>query len=175
MPHLSTQSGLARKPVAGIGRREFLIFVGSTAAVAWPHAALSQQAGRVRRIAVLMTQGANDSEAKGRLAAFRQELVRLGWAEGRNLHIDYRFASGETQRNRDYAAELVSLNPDVILANGNAILVALREHTREIPIVFVLVPDPVGDGLVDSLARPGNNLTGFTNFEFSMGANGCSF
>jgi putative ABC transport system substrate-binding protein len=147
-------------------RREFIGLVGSAAA-AWPLGALAQQ--RVRRIGLLMTMAETEPEAQARLTSFRAGLRQLGWAEGHNIKIDYRFAGGDPDRLQSSAAELVGLAPDAILANGTAILSALKRETRSIPIVFVLVPDPVGDGFVDSLARPGSNLTGLTNFEFPMG------
>jgi putative ABC transport system substrate-binding protein len=111
----------------------------------------------------------DDPEAQARMRALRQGLEVLGWREGRNLLIDYRFAAGELDLARMFAAELVAMKPDAIVANGSAILKVLRDQTPTIPIVFAMVPDPVGDGLVSSLSRPGGNLTGLTNFEFSMG------
>jgi putative tryptophan/tyrosine transport system substrate-binding protein len=146
-------------------RREFLALIGSTAV--WPLAVRAQQ--RVRRIGLMMTMAETEPEAQARLASFRAGLQKAGWTEGYNIKIDYRFAAGDPDRLRSSALELVSLAPDVILANGTAILSALKQQTQSIPIVFVLVPDPVGDGFVDSLARPGGNLSGLTNFEFPMG------
>ncbi len=122
-----------------------------------------------------MTIAESEPEAQARLVALREGLQRLGWREGYNIRIDYRFAAGDPERARSSAVELVSLGPDVILANGTAILSALRQATQSIPIVFVLVPDPVGDGFVASLARPGGNLTGITNFEFPMGGKWVEF
>ena len=148
-------------------RREFITLLGGAAA-AWPLAAYAQPTDRVRRVGVLMTQAADDPEVRARLNAFRQSLQKLGWIEGRNIRIEYRYAEGQADRVRTYAAELVEMGPDVILANGTAILRAFREQASDIPIVFVMVPDPVGDGFVASLARPGGSVTGFTNFEFSM-------
>jgi len=148
-------------------RREFITLLGGAAA-AWPLAAYAQPTDRVRRVRVLMTQAADDPEVRARLNAFRQSLQKLGWIEGRNIRIEYRYAEGQADRVRTYAAELVEMGPDVILANGTAILRAFREQASDIPIVFVMVPDPVGDGFVASLARPGGSVTGFTNFEFSM-------
>jgi putative ABC transport system substrate-binding protein len=148
-------------------RREFITMLGGAAA-AWPLSGRAQQADRVRRLGILMTQTADDSEVRARLNAFRQELQKLGWIEGRNIRIEYRYAEGQGDRARTYAAELVEMGPDVILANGTAILRAFREQASGIPIVFVMVPDPVGDGFVASLARPGGSVTGFTKFEFSM-------
>lgn len=116
-----------------------------------------------------MTIAETEPEAQARLAAFRDGLREKGWIEGHNLQIDYRFAAGEPERARLAARELVKGSPDVVLANGRAILAALKDATATIPIVFVLVPDPVGDGFVASLAKPGGNLTGITNYEFDMG------
>jgi putative tryptophan/tyrosine transport system substrate-binding protein len=149
-------------------RREFITFLGGAAAN-WPLVVSAQQAERIRRIGLLMTIAENEPEAQARLAAFRTGLRETGWVEGRNIQIDYRFAAGEPERVQSAAKDLVKLAPDVVLANGRAILAALKEATTTIPIVFVLVPDPVGDGFVASLARPGGNLTGITNFEFEMG------
>jgi len=147
-------------------RRDFIALIGGAAAMLPVEVRAQSQ---VRRISVLMTMAETEPEAQARLASFRAGLQQLGWVEGRNIKIDYRFAAGDPERLKSAAAELVRLAPDVILANGTAILSALRRETRNIPIVFVLVPDPVGDGYVDSLAHPGGNATGLTNFEFPMG------
>jgi putative ABC transport system substrate-binding protein len=147
-------------------RREVITLLG--AAAAWPLAARAQQNG-VRRIGVLMGWAETDPEAKADLAAFVQGLAQLGWAEGRNLRIDYRWANGDVERMRTFAKELVDLRPDVILANTTPATAALQRETRAIPIVFVIVSDPVGAGLVASLARPGGNITGFINVEASLG------
>jgi putative tryptophan/tyrosine transport system substrate-binding protein len=155
-------------------RREFITLL-SGATVAWPLAARAQPAIKVWRIGLLMTIAESEPEAQARLASLREGLRALGWTEGHNIRIDYRFAAGDPERARSSAVELVSLGPDVILANGTAILSALRQATQSIPIVFVLVPDPVGDGFVASLARPGGNLTGITNFEFPMGGKWVEF
>ena len=133
---------------------------GATAA--WPLAARAQQPDRVRHIGVLMTTTAADPEAQARLAAFLQGLQQLGWIEGRNVRIDIRWGGGDAENIRRYAAELVALAPDVILATGSATVGPLLQATRTVPIVFAYVPDPVGAGFVDSLARPGGNATGFT-------------
>ena len=151
-----------------MNRREFILFFGGAAA--WPVAARAQQGERVRRIGVLTNLAENDPEARSRNAAFLGELQQLGWIEGRNVQIDYRFALGNMARLRQYAAELVALAPDVILATGQEATGALQQATRTVPIVFVLVPDPVGAGFVDSLARPGGNVIGFTPFEFGISA-----
>jgi putative ABC transport system substrate-binding protein len=127
------------------------------------------QQTQTRRISLLMTIAETEPEAQARLAAFRVGLREKGWIEGKNLQIDYRFAAGEPERARLVAKELVQGSPDVVLANGRAILAALKDATADIPIVFVLVPDPVGDGFVATLAKPGGNLTGITNYEFDMG------
>jgi ABC-type uncharacterized transport system substrate-binding protein len=146
-------------------RRDLMALIGGAAM--WP-LARAQQSGRMRRIGLLMTMAETEPEAQARLASFRAGLQQLGWTEGRNVRIDYSFAAGDPERLRSSAGALVRPAPDVILANGTAILSALRQETQNIPIVFVLVPDPVGDGFVESLARPGGNTTGLTNFEFPM-------
>jgi len=147
-------------------RRELLTLLGGAAA--WPLVARAQQNG-VRRIGVLMGWAESDPEAKADLAAFVQGLAQLGWAEGNNLRIDYRWANGDVDRMRMFAKELVDLRPDVILANTTPATAALQRETRTLPIVFVIVSDPVGAGLVASLARPGGNITGFINVEASLG------
>jgi putative ABC transport system substrate-binding protein len=146
-------------------RREFIGVLGGAAA--WPLAARAQQPGRVRRIGVLMAIAENE-EGRARIAAFRDALHRLGRVEGRNIQIEIRWAAGDKVKLQDFAKELVSLKPDVVLANTTPAARALQQHTSEIPVVFVFVADPVGDGLVTSLAKPGGNLTGFTSFEFSV-------
>jgi ABC-type uncharacterized transport system substrate-binding protein len=148
-------------------RREFIALLGG-AAVAWPLAARAQQPERMRRIGVLMNLAADDPEGQARLTAFLQRLQQLGWTDGRNLRIDYRWGTGDADRYGRYAAELVALAPDVILAPIAAVVVALRRATRAVPIVFVQVTDPVGAGLVESLARPGGNATGFMNYEYGL-------
>jgi len=148
-------------------RREFLSLAAGALAV-WPPVARAQQSDRVRRIGVLHG-AADDSTDQARVAAFRLSLQQLGWIDGRNLHIDYRWGGGKTADTRKYAAELVALSPDVILVNSAAVLAPLLEITNKVPIVFVLVADPVGAGLVDSLARPGGNATGFTALEYGLG------
>jgi putative tryptophan/tyrosine transport system substrate-binding protein len=148
-------------------RRGFITLLGGAAA-AWPLAARAQQGERMRSVGVLMSLVADDPEGQARVAAFRQELQQLGWIEGRNVRIDIRWAAGDADRIRRYAAELVALAPDVILAIGAATTGPLRQATRTVPIVFVNVSDPVGAGFVASLARPGGNATGFSIFEFGM-------
>jgi ABC-type uncharacterized transport system substrate-binding protein len=149
-------------------RRRELIFILGGAAVAWPLAARGQQADRLRRIGVLMNTAADDPEGKIRNAAFERGLQELGWTDGRNVRIDYRWGAGDADRIRRYASELVLLSPDVILTVGSATAGPLLQATRTLPIVFVQAPDPVGAGFVDSLAQPGGNATGFTLFEYGI-------
>jgi len=149
-------------------RRDFIRFVGGAAA-AWPLAARSQQAERVRRVGMLMTLGRDDPEGRARNEAFLLALQQLGWTDGRNVHIDYRWSAGDPDRIHKDAAELAALTPDVILTNGAAGVAPLLQTTRVVPIVFVLVADPVGAGFVDSLSRPGSNATGFTAVEYGFG------
>jgi putative ABC transport system substrate-binding protein len=148
-------------------RREFITLLGG-AAVAWPRAAYAQQADRMRRVGVLLNRVADDPEEQARLAVFLQPLQELGWTDGRNVRIDYRWAAADANRSRTYAAELVALAPDVILAAGSQSTAALLQTTRTVPIVFVNVVDPVGAGYVARLARPGGNATGFSGFEYSL-------
>jgi putative ABC transport system substrate-binding protein len=150
-------------------RREFITLLGGAAA-AWPLAARAQQGEPVRRIAVLMGQAADDPEAQARVAAFVKGLQELGWSDGRNMRIDIRWPAGDADRARRYAAELVALAPDVILAPGNFTMGPLLQATRSVPIVFGSIIDPVGAGFVQSLARPGGNATGFILFEYAMSA-----
>src|SRR5262245_677143 len=142
-------------------RREFVGLTGGAAA--WPLAAGAQQPARMRRIGVLMSLASTDDpEAQARNDAFLQGLQEPGWSVGRNATIEYRWGAGDDDRIRRYAAELVALGPDVILAGGGQAARALQQATRTVPIVFVSVLDAVGQGLVASLARPGGNVTGFT-------------
>ena len=159
-------SGMGRMAI-GIGRRQFISALGG-ATVAWPHAARAQPSGRVRRIGVLFGGAADDPDAEARLAVFLQALQQLAWTEGGNVHIDTRWAAGNADDTRKYAAELIALAPDVILASGIAPVERLLQATRAVPIVFVIVPDPVGSGVVNSLSRPGGNATGFMMFEYSL-------
>jgi putative ABC transport system substrate-binding protein len=153
-----------------IGRREFITLLGGAAA-AWPLAARAQQPEGMRRIGVLTgAGGADDPDIKARLAAFLPALQELGWTDGRNARIDYRWGAGNPDNIRKYAAELAALAPDVIFASGAASLAPLLQATRTVPIVFVNVTDPVGAGFVESLARPGGNVTGFMQFEYSLTA-----
>jgi putative ABC transport system substrate-binding protein len=152
-----------------IRRREFISLLGG-AAVAWPLAARAQQGGRMRRIGVLMNLAVGDPEGEARIAAFLQELHQLGWTDGRNLQIDYRWAAGDAGRFHIYAEELLAVAPDIILASATPSIQALKQATRTVPIVFVNVADPVSAGFVESLARPGGNITGFTPLEYGIGA-----
>jgi len=151
--------------MSDIRRREFITLIGGAAA-AWPLAARAQQPERMRRIGVLM--GVEDPQNRLRIEAFVQRLRQLGWIEGRNVQIDYRWGVGDADRIRRSAAELVALAPDVMLTSGSATLGALLQATRAVPIVFATVADPVGAGFVDSLARPGGNVTGFDIFQYSI-------
>ena len=146
-------------------RREFVTLIGAAAA-ALPLTARAQQPERMRRIGVLMGQAADDPQGKARVTAFLQGLQQLGWTDGRNAQIDIRWSRGNADEIRRYAAELVALAPDVILGSGSPAVGPLLQATRTVPIVFAAVIDPVGAGFVDSLARPGGNATGFTNFEY---------
>jgi putative tryptophan/tyrosine transport system substrate-binding protein len=148
-------------------RREFIMLLGGAAA-AWPITARAQQSERKRRVGVLMGLAADDPEAQDRIAAFEQGLQQLGWTDGSNLQIDYRRGAGDTDPTRTYAAELVALAPDVILASGGTVVGALLQATRTVPIVFTQTPDPVAAGFVASLARPGGNATGFTTSEYGI-------
>ena len=145
-------------------RRDFIPLLGGAMA-ALPFGARAQQGSRSRRIAVLMGLSPNDKEAQLRVKAFESAWPELGWIEGRNIHVDYRWASGDIALMRSHASELVANPPEVILAEGTSVLAALREATRSIPIVFLGVSDPEGAGVVTNLARPGGNVTGFANFE----------
>ena len=148
-------------------RREFITLLGGAAAT-WPLAARGQQPERMRRVGVLMHLAADDPEGQSRVAAFLQGLQEAGWAVGRNVNIDVRWAAGEADRFRRYAMEIVALTPDVILTSAPPSIRAMQQATRTLPIVFVLVPDAVGTGIVDSLSRPGGNTTGFTSTELGM-------
>ena len=148
-------------------RREFFSVLGGAAA-AWPIAARAQQPGGMRRIGILMSLAEDDQQGQARLAAFVQTLRELGWTDGRNVRIDTRWTAGNAADTREYATELVALAPDVILASGGTVAGALIQATRTVPIVFTQTADPVGGGLVASLARPGGNATGFTAFEYGM-------
>jgi len=135
--------------------------------VAWPLASRAQQSGQVRRIGVLMPLARDNPEGQARITAFLQALQKLGWTEGRNLQIEYRWGIDDLQKA---ATELVASSPDVIFANSTQAVAALQQATRSVPIVFANVADPVSGGFVDSLAKPGGNITGFTNFDYDLGA-----
>jgi putative ABC transport system substrate-binding protein len=152
-----------------VNRRALIALFGGAAA-AWPLAARAQQPDRMRRIGALMYLAADDPDSPARVAAFARALQELGWTEGRNIRIDYRWGAGDLDRVRRYAADLVALSPDVILVSSGSALAALQNATRAVPIVFVNVSDPVGAGYVASLARPGANITGFTLFEWGTTA-----
>jgi ABC-type uncharacterized transport system substrate-binding protein len=152
-----------------IGRRDFITLLGGAAA--WPLAARAQQEPeRVRRIGVLIGSAtdADDMDVQTRLAAFQQGLQQLGWTDGRNVRIEYRRGAANADRIRRFAAELVAFEPDVIVASGTSTAGALQQATRSVPIVLVNVADPVGAGFVESLARPGGNITGFLNYEYGL-------
>jgi putative ABC transport system substrate-binding protein len=153
-----------------VKRREFITLLGGATA-AWPVAARAQQGDRMRRVGVLIGFSENDSEAQTRVAAFRQAFHGLGWVEDRNVRIDYRWAGGNAERLRVFAAELLALTPDVIFTTNTLALAVLQKATRSVPIVFVQVTDPVGGRFVASLARPGGNITGFTSFEYAIVGN----
>jgi putative ABC transport system substrate-binding protein len=148
-------------------RREVITLLGG-AAVAWPLAARAQQGERVRRIGVLMYRSESDPRGLDYITAFAQGLAELGWTVGRNVRIEYRWGAGNLDRFRSYAADLVALSPDVVLATAGSIVGAFQQASRTVPIVFVTTVDPVGGGWVESLSRPGTNATGFASREFSM-------
>jgi putative ABC transport system substrate-binding protein len=150
-----------------IGRREAITLLGGAAA--WPITARAQQGERVRRIGMLMASGETSPQGRARFGVFTQRLTELGWT-ARNAQLDIRWGAGDEERYRQFANELVALSPDVILTDASPSVAALRQATRTIPIVFAGVIDPVGAGLVKNLARPGGNLTGFTAFEYAIGA-----
>jgi putative tryptophan/tyrosine transport system substrate-binding protein len=154
--------------VFDLRRREFITLLGGAAA-AWPLEARAQLGERMRRIGALIGGAETDPESRARVAALREGLEQRGWSEGRNLRIDYRWASADSDRIRAFAAELVATAPEAIFAHTTPATTRLLEATRNIPIVFASVSDPIGDGIVASFARPGGNVTGFTNVEASMG------
>jgi putative ABC transport system substrate-binding protein len=148
-------------------RREFIALLGGAAA--WPLAARGQQGERMQRVGVLIPYPETDGEARIQIAAFRDALQRLGWQEGGKVRVEARWTGGDSGRIRILAKELIALQPDVIVSRSTAVTAVLRQETRTIPIIFVVVSDPVGDGFVASMARPGGNATGFTNVEASLG------
>jgi putative ABC transport system substrate-binding protein len=152
-----------------LNRRKFIGLIGAAVpvpAILWPCAARAQGAGR--RIGMLIGYAENDAETQARLAAFRKNLDSLGWAEGRNVLIDYRFAPADPEQAQRFAGELVALRPDILVGNSTPATAALLREKHAIPVVFVGVPDPLATGFVASIARPGGNVTGFTNFEPSL-------
>jgi putative ABC transport system substrate-binding protein len=149
-------------------RREFITLLGGAAA--WPLGARAQQGEQMRHVGVLHNFAADDPVVQARHGVFLQGLQQAGWTIGRNVEVETRWAAGDADRLRTHAAELVARAPAVILAAGNAGAAPLLQATRTVPIVFVIVPDPVGAGFVDSLARPGGNATGFTSFEYGLSA-----
>ena len=153
--------------MVGDVRRTFITLIGGAAA--WPLAARAQQPERMRRIGVLLSTREDDPQRRAQLAAFVRRLTELGWADGRNVRLDVHWTAG-SDAARKYAAELVALAPDVILGSTSTTVAALQQATRTVPIVFAGVIDPVGAGLVESLARPGGTTTGFTAFEYAIGA-----
>jgi ABC-type uncharacterized transport system substrate-binding protein len=166
-------TAILRPMTLGLGvcpmrRREFITLIVGAAA-AWPLAARAQQPERVRRIGVLVGFAADDPAAQRRVLAFAQALAQLGWTDGRNARIEIRWSAGDPERIRRYAAELVALAPDVIVASGSAAVGSLLQATRTVPIVFVQLAEPVGAGFVETLARPGGNATGFMLYEYGIG------
>ena len=147
-------------------RREFITLLGGAVA-AWPLAASAQKPGQMRRIGVLMA-GVDDPQEQARIAAFLEGLQQLGWTNGRNVQIDYRWGFGNAANIRKYSADLVALVPDVLMVAGTSAMAPMLQATGTLPIVFVNVADPVGAGFVDSLARPGSNATGFMQLEYSL-------
>jgi len=151
-----------------VKRREFITLLGG-AAVAWPLAARAQQPGPMRHIGVLMNGAATETAPQSYVAAFVQALRQLGWTEGQNVRIDIRWSAGDAALARTYAAQLIGLTPDVILASSTTNLTVIQQATNTVPVVFIQVSDPVEQGFVTNVTRPGGNLTGFSMFEFSVG------
>jgi putative tryptophan/tyrosine transport system substrate-binding protein len=150
-----------------VKRRDFITLLGS-GVVGWPFAARAQQGERMRRIGVLTSLAADDPQSQARVAALLEGLQQFGWVDGRNIRIDYRWGAGDAESMRRYSVELIALAPDVVLAGGSEAVAAFQHATRNVPILFVNVVDPVGAGYVNSLSRPGGNLTGFVLFEYSI-------
>jgi putative tryptophan/tyrosine transport system substrate-binding protein len=150
-----------------LNRRELILALGGAAA-GWPLAARAQQPGRIRRIGVLMGIAESDPTRQSFVSAFTQSLADLGWRDGDNIRIDYRWGAGDNDRIRSFARELVELQPDLIVAHTTPVVAALKQQTRTIPIVFIQVSDPIGSGFIAGFAEPGGNITGFTNLESSM-------
>jgi putative tryptophan/tyrosine transport system substrate-binding protein len=149
-----------------VNRRAFILLLGGAVAI-WPLAARAQQ--RIRRIGVVMAYAESDSNGQIQVAAFREHLRKLGWTEGSNLRMDLRFGAGDPVRIRELARELLSLGPDLMVSNSNLVTTILQSEVKTVPLVFVSVSDPIGSGFVADLARPGGNVTGFANFQPSMG------
>jgi ABC-type uncharacterized transport system substrate-binding protein len=149
-------------------RRDFITLLGGAAA-AWPLMARAQQPERMRRIGVVMAYAGSDPNGQVQVAAFRQALQKLGWIEGRNIRIDFRYASDDSARVRALAVELLGLRPDLMVSNSNFITTILQSEVHSIPLVFVSVSDPIGSGFIKDLAQPGGNITGFANFQPTMG------
>jgi putative tryptophan/tyrosine transport system substrate-binding protein len=152
----------------GMRRREFLRVLG-TAAIALPTVARAQQADRLRRVGVVMAYTEEDPNGQVQVAGFRQQLQKLGWTEGRNIRIDFRYAADNPTQIRELARELLGMGPDLMVANSNVVTTILQSEVRTIPLLFVSVSDPIGSGFVKDLARPGGNITGFANFQPTMG------
>ena len=150
-----------------VRRRELILALGGVAA-AWPRAVLAQQTDRMRRVGVLMTALESDSEYQTYISSLRKELQNLGWSEGRNLHIDYRWGALNADLRRQFAQELIALQPDVIFSQNTPTTATLHQQTKTVPIVFVLVSDPIGGGFVTSFSRPGGNVTGFLAMEATV-------
>jgi putative ABC transport system substrate-binding protein len=150
--------------VSGIRRRDFIILLGGSAAAAWPLAGRGQLGERMRRVGVIMAMRESDPQGQLNVEAFQQGLLTLGLADGRNMKIDYRFGANEASTIRSAVADILALTPDVVLTHGTAVTTVLKQQTRTVPVVFTVVSDPLGSGFVESFARPGGNLTGFTNF-----------
>jgi putative tryptophan/tyrosine transport system substrate-binding protein len=165
MYHAAGTRGGSRMP--GLRRRELIALLGGAAA-AWPFAAGAQQPERIPRIGVLVGTAAEDTVGQARVSAFRQGLRQLGWIADRNVRIETRWTGAHPDHSRKYAAELVALAPDVILASSGAVVGPLKQATRTVPVVFTETSDPVGAGFVESLARPGGNVTGFLSFEYGL-------
>jgi putative tryptophan/tyrosine transport system substrate-binding protein len=151
-------------------RRQFITLLGG-AAIAWPIVAQAQPE-RMRRIGVVMAYAESDPNGQAQVAAFQQQLQKLGWMEGSNIQIDFRYSAADPARIRALALELLSLRPDLMVSNSNLVTTILQSEVRSIPLVFVSVSDPIGSGFIKDLARPGGNVTGFANFQPSMGGNG---
>jgi putative ABC transport system substrate-binding protein len=149
-------------------RRDFITLLGGAAA-AWPLMARAQQPERMRRIGVVMAYAGSDPNGQVQVAAFRQALQKLGWIEGRNIRIDFRYASDDSARVRALAVELLDLKPDLMVSNSNFITAILQSEVHSVPLVFVSVSDPIGSGFIKDLAQPGGNITGFANFQPTMG------